>query len=465
MLLPVEANEGTEESQERWLDEFIERYMQVYPQDSYWNELEAEAMKAFANEQDEGTQMGHAGWRWLCIRNFREKHLKDENSSTEEIRALWMNDMLPGVWVEQAASGQVKIKCGTKSYIVLPMALKMPEGAGLNYLREACTVYRCTWDMGSPQDNQRDLHRSVWQTLCLKDGVAFFDGDGLTLIDGAIYFHYDKAKGAYTGWDTDRETRIAHYRCSESERAALEHELTGCPRVPAPGMEPPTQNDEYNADYEDDEESPSGPFDDIDCVWVVQSEYIDDKEKALISLLNPEMKERLEKEGKLLRTEYDREMARYELDRLTLKKVKAGDSGQIGLSLSYRGKAYRIMPMDADTVVGSDYKYLYRQCLLFNCGCGVRKPLSKVSLTQQREVMYIKVDRRVALYHQGNLTLIDGPSYYYYDKETGVYVGRETFGGSVTRYQCNEGETRQLEKFVRTTRERGEFLLYRPDSL
>ena len=46
----VEANEGTEESQERWLDEFIERYMQAYPQDSYWNELEAEAMKAFANE-------------------------------------------------------------------------------------------------------------------------------------------------------------------------------------------------------------------------------------------------------------------------------------------------------------------------------------------------------------------------------------------------------------------------------
>lgn len=452
---------GNQGAEGKITDEFIDRYMQAYPQDSYWNELEAEAMKAFANEQEAGTKMGQAEWRWSCIRNFRRLHLKDDDSSTEEEKALWVNEILQGFSIEHAPSGQVQIKCGAKNYIVLPMALSALERAGLDYLRKVCEGYRCVWNMGSPRANQRDLHRFVWQTVCLQDGVAFFDGESLTLIDGPIYFHYDKENGTYTGWDTAPETRLAHYRCRESERAALEHELTAYPRVTAPKMEQPARNAMEDVDSKDDEELPLETFDGIDYAWIEQSEYIDDEEKALISLLNPKIKERLEKEKKLLRLEYDREMERYELDKLTLKRVKAGYSGQIGLSLSYRGKEYRVMPLDADTMVGSDYKCLIQQCLLFHCLCSVRKPLPEVMHTQQRAWVFIKIAKRVALYHQGYLTLIDGPSYFYYDKETGRCVGWETFGGGVTRYQCNASETRHLENFVRTTCERGEFLQYR----
>lgn len=448
---------GHQGAADRCLDAYIERSMQAYPQDSYWNEREAEAMNACVNAWKMGSEMGEAELRWSCIRSFRSRQLKDEEGLPDKGKKLLMHEVLQGVDVQQADSGQWQIKCGSKSYIVLPVAWRTLERAGLAYLRELCELYRCAWDMGSPKERQRDLHRDVWQTLCLKDNVAFFGGDGLTLIDGPIYVHYDKDKGTYAGWDIEPETRLAHYRCSEGERAALEHALSACPRVTAPAAELPAHHGECDADSGDDDVMPLEEDDDVWDVDIDHLNYIDDKEKTLISRLDPKMKERLEKEGKLLRSEYDKEMQRYEPDELTLEQKRTPISGQPVASLRYRGKIYRVMPLDTDTAGGTDYKHLYEQCLLFNCACGVRKPLPEDSATHQGEKVFIKVDRRLALYHQGYLTLIDGPSYFYYDKETGMYVGRETGGGGVTRYQCNERERRQLEKFVRMARKWGKF--------
>lgn len=447
------GNQGAEES---WIDAAVDVYMegtkQSCPQDSYWNERVAEALKTMITVRrgDEGEL---AELRYMHISAFRRNRLKDENGSTEEEKKLLMNDIQQGVCIQQADSGQLQIKCESKSYIVLPVGLRTLERSGLDYLREVCELYRCAWDMGSPKENQRDLHRYVWQTLCVKGSVAFFDGDGLTLIDGSIFFHYDKEKGTYAGWDTDPETRLAHYRCSEGERNALERELAACPRVTAPEVEPPAYHGEYDTDSEDDDEIPFGD----EYIWAVDTDhldYISDKEKALISRLNPKMKERLEKMGKLPRSEYNREMERYELDELTLRRLR----GDLALNLIYRGKEYRVMPLDTGIVEGADYKYLYDQCLLYSYACSVRKALSKVTPTQQGEKEFIKVDGGIALYHQGYFTLIDGPAYFYYDRETGMYVGRETIGGGVTRYQCNEKETRQMEKFTITSRRWGEFL-------